>query len=229
MASQSEPNAQKLGAGKLEDLKGSHAAQTLKEKIETQTVLMEEGDPKPPCINPPRYNFLYDGDFTVSFNCPDETPDKTLFKQSVFINPRYIISVLRPSFNMKTGAIVENTVTILTPVVEEKHYFGKPSTYRNIFTEDEIVDMARTFNESGDCASIVVDEVASDTDGRVHIVTEYTNPKIVAIDFGVNAKYSEEIKAYNFVFEFEDRITYHRVDEEDETPIKSEMPEETKR
>lgn len=227
MASQSEPNAQKLGPCKLEDLKESHGTQSLKEKVETQ-LLKEEGDPKPPCINPPRYNLLHDSDFTVSFNCPDDGTDKT-FKQSMFINPKYVISVLRPSFNMKTGAIVENTVTILTPVVEEKHYFGKPSTYRNIFTEDEIVDMARTFNESGDCVSIVVDEVASDTDGRVHIVTEYTNPKIVAIDFGVNAKYSEEIKAYNFVFEFEDRITYHRVDEEDETPIKSEMPEETER
>ena len=176
--------------------------------VVNSTNIVAGGDTHPthPCIGPARYNTIDLDKFEVSFDTPS------------FIDSRRVISISKPTYNIRKEKYISNKVMLAVTPYHAVHFFGKPSRYDNFFTDDEIVSLVKQFNEE---KHKYMEVVELDSNGDSRIKTTYTAPRIYRIEFPSFDIAESGIPKY-FIAE----IHFNQVSHENLMPVEPEIIEE---
>lgn len=126
--------------------------------------------------------------FRVTFSDPFIVPEK------------YITAISKPTCDIITGEFRENKITMTFQYIKEKHYFGKPSVYDNMFLDSEVWESLVGLNRL-EIGHIKVEEL--DEEGNPKIETKYYHPIFLTLDCAPNNSNDTSIKYFTVEISFD--------------------------
>lgn len=123
-------------------------------------------------INGPRYNYLVENklDLEIATVADDDFNSYTMKPHELRLT----------TFNAVDQRLLSNTIHVTAELVKKNVYFGKPTTYTNILTNQQVIDYVNKFNELKP-EYIKVYEYDNHNDEPA-IVSTYFNPHIDLVD-----------------------------------------------
>ena len=151
-------------------------------------------------INGPRYNYLVENklDLEIATVADDESFNSYTMKPH---------ELRLTTFNAVDQCLLSNTIYVTAELVKKNVYFGKPTTYTNILTNQQVIDYVNKFNELKP-EYIKVFEYDNHNEEPA-IVSTYFNPHIDLVDLCAITVKDDE-KEHNKTLRF--RMTFENME-----------------
>lgn len=118
---------------------------------------------------------------------------KVTFSEPFIVPEKYITAISKPTCDIVTGEFKEDKITMSFQYIKEKHYFGKPSVFDNMFLDSEVWQALSDLNKLG-IEYIKVEEL--DEEGTPKIETKYYHPTFLTLDYAPNSSDDTSIKYF---------------------------------